>query len=235
MSFLTHLILYEMIRKCIQMIKILIVEDEVPISNLIQLNLNMANYASKAVFDGEEVLRALEKESFDLILLDVMLPNVDGFTLLEKIKPLGIPVIFLTAKSSVLDKVHGLKSGADDYITKPFEGIELIARIENVLRHYHKRTNILNFEDLEIHVDKMLVSKNGQAIELTLKEFELLVFLVQNKNIVLTRETLIEKIWGYDYIGESRTIDNHIQKLRKKLDWKEKIKTVFKLGYRLEE
>jgi two-component system, OmpR family, alkaline phosphatase synthesis response regulator PhoP len=217
------------------MIKILIVEDEVPISNLIQLNLNMANYASEAVFDGEEVLRALEKESFDLILLDVMLPNVDGFTLLEKIKPLGIPVIFLTAKSSVLDKVHGLKAGADDYITKPFEGIELIARIENVLRHYHKKINILNFEDLEIHVDEMLVCKNGQAIELTLKEFELLVFLVQNKNIVLTREKIIEKIWGYDYIGESRTIDNHIQKLRKKLDWKEKIKTVFKLGYRLEE
>jgi two-component system, OmpR family, alkaline phosphatase synthesis response regulator PhoP len=217
------------------MIKILIVEDEILISNLIQLNLNMANYASEAVFNGEEALRALEKESFDLILLDVMLPNMDGFTLLEKMKPLGIPVIFLTAKSSVLDKVHGLKAGADDYITKPFEGIELIARIENVLRHYHRNVNILNFEDLEIHVDEMLVSKNGQAIELTLKEFELLLFLVQNKNMVLTREKLIEKIWGYDYIGESRTIDNHIQKLRKKLDWKDKIKTVFKLGYRLEE
>jgi two-component system alkaline phosphatase synthesis response regulator PhoP len=217
------------------MIKILVVEDDVPISNLIKLNLNMANYESEAAYNGEEALSAIEKGSFELVLLDVMLPEMDGFTLLEKIKPLGIPVIFLTAKSSVTDKVYGLRAGADDYITKPFEGIELIARIENVLRHYNKKTNIINFEDLEIHVEEMLVNIRGEAIELTLKEFELLVCLVQNKNMVLTRDKLIEKIWGYEYIGESRTIDNHIQKLRKKLDWKDKIKTVFKLGYRLEE
>ncbi|MBV7271447.1 response regulator transcription factor [Clostridium sp. PL3] len=217
------------------MINILVVEDDLPISNLIKLNLKMANYRSEVVFDGEDALRVLEESSFDLILLDVMLPKIDGFALFEKIKHLGIPVIFLTARSSVSDKVYGLRSGADDYITKPFEGVELLARIDNVLRHYNKKTNIINFEDLEIHLEEMVVKKGGENIELTLKEFELLIFLVQNKNVVLTRDKLIEKIWGYDYIGESRTIDNHIQKLRKKLDLKDKIKTVFKLGYRLEE
>ncbi|AWI04814.1 response regulator transcription factor [Clostridium drakei] len=216
------------------MIKILVVEDELPISNLIKLNLNMANYECEAAFNGEEALKKIENDSFDLILLDVMLPKIDGFTLLEKIKPLGIPVIFLTAKTSVIDKVYGLRAGADDYITKPFEGIELLARIDNVLRHYDKNTNVINFQDVEINLEEMTAKKAGEAVELTLKEFELLVFLVQNKNVVLTREKITEKIWGYDYVGETRTIDNHIQKLRKKLLWKDKIKTVFKLGYRLE-
>lgn len=218
-----------------KMIKILVVEDDIPISNLIKLNLNVSNYESEIVFNGEEALNIIEKDSFDLILLDVMLPKIDGFTLLERIKPLGIPVIFLTAKSSVTDKVYGLKAGADDYITKPFEGIELLARIENVLRHYNKKTNIIYFKDLEIFLEEMVVKKGLEVIELTLKEFELLLFLVQNKNVVLTRDKLIEKIWSYDYLGETRTIDNHIQKIRKKLGWKDEIKTVFKLGYRLEE
>lgn len=200
------------------MIKILIVEDDLAISNLIKLNLSIANYKSEVAFNGEDALRVIEMDNIDLILLDIMLPKIDGFTLFEKIKPLGIPVIFLTAKSSVTDKVYGLKAGADDYITKPFEGIELLARIENVLRHYDKKSNILRFEDLVIILDEMVVKKNGEIIDFTLKEFELLVFLVQNKNVVLTRDKIIEKIWGYDYIGESRTIDNHIQKLRKKLE-----------------
>ncbi|EGW41583.1 response regulator transcription factor [Desulfosporosinus sp. OT] len=217
------------------MIKILIIEDDVPIANLIQLNLNTAQYESSIVLNGEDAFNVIERESFDLILLDVMLPKVDGFTLFETIKRLGIPVIFLTAKSSVADKVYGLKAGADDYITKPFEGIELLARIENVLRHYNKKSNMIHFKDLEIYLAEMQVKKNGELIELTLKEFELLVFLVQHKNLVLTRDKILEKIWGYDYIGETRTIDNHIQKLRKKLEWKDEIKTVFKLGYRLEE
>ncbi|MDF2636132.1 MAG: two-component response regulator [Pelosinus sp.] len=135
------------------MIKILLIEEDVAISNLIRLNFKMENYKSEVIFDGDEALNAIEKDSFDLILLDVMLPKIDGFTLLEKIKPLGIPVIFLTAKSLVTDKVYGLKAGADDYITKPFEGIELLARIENVLSHYNKKTNIINFKDVEIHLD----------------------------------------------------------------------------------
>ncbi|MGG7177576.1 response regulator transcription factor [Clostridium paraputrificum] len=216
------------------MIKVLVVEDDLPISNLIKLNLNMSGYECVRAFNGEEALNKIDDTVIDIILLDVMLPKIDGFTLFEKIKSLGIPVIFLTAKTSVADKVHGLKIGADDYITKPFEGLELLARIENVLRHYDKKVNIINIGDLEIHLDEMIVKKRGEAIELTLKEFELLAFLVKNRNVVLTREKLIEMIWGYDYLGETRTIDNHIQKLRKKLDLKDKIKTVFKLGYRLE-
>ncbi|MDS0524201.1 response regulator transcription factor [Clostridium sp. SHJSY1] len=217
------------------MIKVLVVEDDLPISNLIKLNLNMAGYECVVVFDGEEALNKLNKAEFDIIILDVMLPKIDGFTLFEKIKPLAIPVIFLTAKTSVIDKVHGLKLGADDYMTKPFEGLELLARIENTLRHYKKNINVINIEDLEIHLEEMIVKKSGEVIELTPKEFELLAFLVKNKNVVLTREKIIEMIWGYDYLGETRTIDNHIQKLRKKLGLKDKIKTVFKLGYRLVE
>jgi two-component system alkaline phosphatase synthesis response regulator PhoP len=164
-----------------------------------------------------------------------MLPKIDGFKLLEKIKPKGIPVIFLTAKTSVTDKVYGLRAGADDYITKPFEGIELLARIDNVLRHYHKKEDVLIFGDIEIQLEEMTVKKADKIIELTVKEFELAVFLIKNKNIVLTRERIVQTIWGYDYIGDSRTIDNYVQRLRKKLDWKDKVKTVFKLGYRLEE
>lgn len=217
------------------MINILIVEDELPISNLIKLNLNMGKYASKQAYNGEEALNLIEKENFDLILLDIMLPKIDGFTLLQKIKPKGIPIIFLTAKSYVTDKVYGLRAGADDYITKPFEGIELLARIDNVLRHYHKKADYIVFEDIEIHLEEMKVKKAGKIIELTVKEFELAVYFIKNKNIVLTRERLVQEVWGYDFVGDSRTIDNYIQKLRKKLGWKDKIKTIFRLGYRLDE
>lgn len=217
------------------MINILIVEDDKPISNLIKLNLNMANYKCEQCYDGKEALSVIIEKNFDLIILDVMLPEIDGFTLYKKIKPKGIPVIFLTARTSVGDKVAGLKMGADDYITKPFEGIELIARIENVLRHYKKDVHILNFKNIEIDLQQMIVKQNGTIVDLTLKEYELLAFLVKSKNKVLTREVLVEKVWGYDYAGETRTIDNHIQKLRKKLDLKDNIKTVFGLGYRLED
>lgn len=217
------------------MVRVLIVEDEEPISNLIKLNLNIANYECKQCYDGQEALNILEMEKFDLLLLDVMLPKFDGFTLYKKVKPLGIPTIFLTAKTSTADKVSGLRMGADDYITKPFEGIELIARIENVLRHYTKNARTIECNGLEINLEERIVKEDGILIELTLKEFELLTFLVQNKNKVMTREMLLEKVWGYDYVGESRTVDNHIQKLRKKLAMRDNIKTVFGLGYRMEE
>lgn len=217
------------------MIKILVVEDDAAISNLIKLNLNMANYECSISYDGEDAIKQIEKEDFDLILLDIMLPKIDGFTLFTKIKPKGIPVIFLTAKSSVTDKVYGLRMGADDYITKPFEGIELLARIDNVLRHYNKKNDMVRFKDLEINLKERTVKKAGKTVELTLKEFELISFIVKNKGVALTRERLIEEVWGYDYAGDTRTIDNHIQKLRKKLSLQDNIKTVFKLGYKLED
>ncbi|WP_027626577.1 response regulator transcription factor [Clostridium lundense] len=215
--------------------KVLIVEDDSTISDLIKLNLNMVNYETKQAYNGIQALEIIEKEEFDLILLDIMLPKLDGFSVIEKIKYKDIPIIFLTAKSSIADKVKGLKMGADDYVVKPFESIELLARVEAVLRRYGKKNDILRFEDLEICLKEMIVKKQGNIIDLTLKEFELLSLLIQNKGIALSREKILEKVWGYDYLGETRTVDMHIQRLRKKLDLDEKIKTVYKFGYRLED
>lgn len=216
-------------------INILIVEDDQAISDLIKINLNMAGYESKQIFDGIEALNLLKEESFDLILMDVMLPGMDGFELMKRIKDLNIPVIFLTAKNGLVDKVTGLKSGAEDYIVKPFEAVELLARIEIVLRRYSKNSNCIEFKNLKIYEEERIIQKENETIDLTLKEFELMLILVKNKNIALSREYLLEKIWGYEYMGETRTIDTHIQKIRKKLDITDSIKTVYKIGYRLEE
>ncbi|WP_252222010.1 MULTISPECIES: response regulator transcription factor [unclassified Clostridium] len=216
-------------------INVLIIEDDEAISNLIKINLSMVGYKSKQLFDGLEAFNLLKEESFDLILMDIMLPGMDGFELMKKIKDLNIPVIFLTAKNGLADKVTGLKSGAEDYIVKPFETVELLARIEIVLRRYSKNSNCIEFGDLKIYEEERIIKKDDETIDLTLKEFELMVLLVKNKNMALSREYLLEKIWGYEYMGETRTIDNHIQKLRKKLDIADNIKTVYKIGYRLEE
>ncbi|OSA98281.1 UNVERIFIED_ORG: DNA-binding response regulator [Clostridium botulinum] len=216
-------------------INVLIIEDDEAISNLIKINLSMVGYQSKQLFDGLEAFNLLKEEPFDLILMDIMLPGMGGFELMKKIKDLNIPVIFLTAKNGLADKVTGLKSGAEDYIVKPFETVELLARIEIVLRRYSKNSNCIEFENLKIYEEERLIKRDDETIDLTLKEFELMVLLVKNKNMALSREYLLEKIWGYEYMGETRTIDNHIQKLRKKLDIADNIKTVYKIGYRLEE
>jgi DNA-binding response OmpR family regulator len=194
----------------------------------------MVGYETRQAYDGTQALEIIGKEEFDLILLDVMLPKIDGFSLIGKIKHKDIPVIFLTAKASIADKVQGLKMGADDYIVKPFESIELLARVEAVLRRYGKKKDILSFKDLEIYLEQMIVKKQGNIIDLTLKEFELLNLFIRNKGIALSREKILETVWGYDYLGETRTVDMHIQKLRKKLELEEEIKTVYKVGYRLE-
>lgn len=216
------------------MIKILTVEDDKPISDLIKLNLTAAGYDCTCAYDGMSAADMLEENSFDLILLDIMLPKVDGYELLEYIKPLKIPVIFLTAKSDINDRVKGLTLGAEDYIIKPFEIVELLARINVVLRRYNKNSSSLTFEDLTIDTDNKTVTKNGQNIELTPKEFELLVMLVRNINITLFREKIYESIWESDYLGDTRTLDLHIQRLRKKTGLDKKLKTIYKVGYRLE-
>ncbi len=216
------------------MIQILVVEDEKPISNLIAVNLRKAGYACDCVFDGMAAADALDRNTYDLILLDVMLPKVDGYELMSYIAPLEIPVIFLTAKASVTDRVKGLKLGADDYLTKPFEIIELLARVETVLRRYHKTENILTVDNLVIDTASRTVKKEGVSINLTKKEFELLLLFVRNKNIALYRETIYERIWGGEYMGDSRTVDLHVQRMRKKIGWEDKIVTVYKVGYRLE-
>lgn len=164
-----------------------------------------------------------------------MLPKIDGYELMEYIKDtLQTPVIFITAKSQTKDKIKGLRGGADDYITKPFEMDELIARVEAVLRRYNKLNGDISIGDVVINAVSRTVKKSGKKIELTPKEFDLLMLLVRNRNIALYRETMFEKVWGEEFEFETRTLDLHIQRLRKKLDWKDRIKTVYKIGYMLE-
>ena len=215
--------------------KILVVEDEAPIRDLISINLQLVGYEVFIAEDGIMAEEFLEKQRVDLILLDVMIPGIDGFSLIEKIKKHNTPVIFVTAKESVLDRVKGLRLGADDYIIKPFETMELLARIEVVLRRYNKNDNHIKFKNIEVDTKQRIVKLNNKEIYLTIKEYELLILLLKNKNIALSREQILEKVWGFEYGGETRTVDIHIQRIREKLDLKNNIKTVFKVGYRLEE
>ena len=216
------------------MTKILIVEDEEAISNLIRMSLCKTGYICEQAFDGETAADLIAENSYDLILLDIMLPGIDGYELLDYIKTTQMPVIFITAMGTLDDKVKGLRAGADDYITKPFEMIELLARVETVLRRYHKTEDEIQVLDAMINIPSRTVMQNGQQVELTMKEFDLLLFLVRNKNIALYRETIYENVWENDYMGDSRTVDLHIQRLRKKMNWGKFIKAVYKVGYRLE-
>lgn len=216
------------------MIKILIVEDEKPISNLIRLSLSKAGYACVCAYDGIAAADILEKEFFDLVLLDVMLPGADGFELMEYIKPLEIPVIFLTAKNAVTDRVKGLKMGAEDYIVKPFEIIELLARVEVVLRRYNKLNDIIQICGLTIDTKSMVVRRGDTEIQLTNKEYELLLLFAQNPGIALYRETIYERVWGGEYLSGSRTVDLHVQRMRKKVGWEDNLVAIHKVGYRLE-
>lgn len=217
------------------MIRILIVEDEHAISDLIKLNLTKAGYNCQCAYDGMAAADILEEESFDLIILDVMLPKLSGFELMEYIRPLKIPVIFLTAKAALEDRMTGLTSGADDYMVKPFEIVELLARVNIVLRRYHKTDQQLVLGNIIVDVENQSVTRDGQEVELTPKELELLILLLRNRNITLFREKIYEEIWGTEYSVESRTLDLHIQRLRKKLELGNALKTVFKVGYRLED
>lgn len=216
--------------------QILIVEDEQAIRELIKITLEAQGYRCETAEDGEIAADLIEQENYDLILLDIMLPKVDGYELLEYIRQTKyeVPVIFLTAKSQTKDKIKGLKEGADDYITKPFEIEELTARVEAVLRRYHKTSDKIEIGNIAIDVVARSVKKEKQEIDLTPKEFDLLLLLVQNKNMALYREVIFEKVWGEEMEFETRTLDLHIQRLRKKLDWKDKIKTVYRIGYKLE-
>jgi len=173
-----------------------------------------------------------ELGTFDLIIMDVMLPHIDGFTLMQYVK--GIPVIFLTAKSQLEDKITGLTSGAWDYLTKPFEMLELIARINLVLQKTQKESKGIWLNDVYVNLEARTVSRGEEEIELAKQEFDLLEILIRNRNIALSREKLLDLAWGYDYMGDTRTVDVHITKLRKKLNLEQYIKTVYKTGYRLE-
>ena len=215
------------------MSKILIVEDEIPIASFMQTGLAAAGYDCTCVHDGMTAADRIEQEPFDLILLDIMLPGADGFELMDMIRPMNIPVIFITARSAVSDRVTGLRLGADDYLVKPFELIELVARIEAVLRRHHKGTNILSLGGVSVHLDSRRVLLDGQSIDLTNREYELLVFFLKNRDMALFRDTIYERVWQGEYSGDTRTIDLHVLRLRRKLHWEERLVTVNRIGYRL--
>lgn len=215
------------------MIKILVVEDEKAISDLIVFNLKRNGYQCTALYDGKSAADLLEDNTFDLILLDIMLPEINGYELMEYIRPMGIPVIFITAKASLDDRIKGLTSGAEDYLVKPFEIAELLARIHIVLRRYNKTENQLTFKDIEVDVENRLLTKAGNEVKLTPKEFDLFVLLLRNINMTLFKDRIFESIWETEWQPESRTVDLHIQRLRKKLGLKDELRTIYNIGYRL--
>ena len=216
------------------MIRILIVEDEKPIANLIDLNLSGCGYQCTCVYDGISAADILEENTFDLVLLDVMLPGANGDELMEQIRPTETPVIFITARGSVSDRVQGLRAGADDYLVKPFEIVELIARVESVLRRTGKVDERYEIGDVVVEPRSMLVTRDGVPVMLTYKEYELLLLFVRNRNIALFRDTIYERVWETEYTGDSRTVDLHVQRLRKKLGWEKRLVAIYKVGYRLE-
>lgn len=215
------------------MIEILIAEDDEMIANLIRVNLVKSGYSCKCAYTGREAANLMGTTNFDLCLFDIMLPEIDGYELLEYAKTMNFPVIFITAMGSTDNKVKGLRAGADDYITKPFEIVELLARVESVLRRYKKTDEIITEENVTINMASRKVYQNGIEVNLTMKEFNLLLLLIRNKNVALYREIIYENVWESDYMGDSRTVDLHIQRLRKKLKWNDKIESVYKVGYRL--
>ena len=216
------------------MIEILITEDEKPISDLLRLSLTKAGYNCTCAEDGVAAADILEEKTFDLILLDVMLPGIDGFELMDYIRVLGTPVIFLTAKNSVSDRVRGLRMGAEDYIVKPFEILELLARVENVLRRHGNLETTIDIGGISINTLYMVVSRDGREIPLTRKEYDILLLFARNPGIVLYKSTIYERVWGGEYPDKTRTVELHIQRMKKKLGWNDNLHSVHGIGYRLE-
>ena len=219
--------------------RILIVEDEVPIAQLIEMSLARAGYQCEAVNDGCAAADKIEQNDYDLVLLDLMLPGMDGYQVCTEVRKTSrVPIIMLTAKGETFDKVLGLELGADDYIVKPFEPKELVARVKAVLRRYEPKQeedkNILKFGELEINLSNYSVLYHGKSLDFPPKEFELLSFLAQHPNRVFTREQLLDRIWGYEYVGDTRTVDVHVKRIREKLNSEDEwgIRTVWSVGYK---
>lgn len=213
--------------------RILIIEDDAAIAHLMESTLRREQYNTIWAADGVQGADLFETGHFDLILLDLMLPGIRGFELLEYFVPSKVPVIIISAMGQVENRIKGLKMGADDFLVKPFQIGELLARVESVLRRTGKKETTFSCEEVTVDCDSRVVLKNGQEVELTAKEFDLLTVLIRNRNVALSRCFLYESVWQEEYTGETRTLDNHIQRLRKKLGWNDKIQTVFRIGYRL--
>lgn len=216
-------------KKCI-----LIVEDDPSISRLIQSNLLVAGYEPVCAMDGQQALEALSGRHFDLALCDIMLPEVDGFELLPYMQERNIPVIYVSAMADVQSRIHGLRLGAEDYLVKPFDILELLVRMEKVLARSTSAENRLTYQDITVELDSRSVHKGEELISLKPMEYELLCTFMRHPGMVLTREKLLRQVWGDEYIGETRTVDVHVAALRRKLGLNEQLTTVFKLGYRLE-
>ena len=215
------------------MFHILVVEDDASISNLIRTTLQGEGYLCTCALDGKRGADLIDGGHWDLILLDLMLPEISGYDLLEYIRPTETPVIIISAMGQVQDRIRGLKMGADDYLVKPFQIGELVARVESVLRRTGRAARVLTCGDVKLDLESRTVEKAGAPVVLTVKEFDLLATLIRNRNVALTRCYLYETVWDEEYLGETRTLDSHIQRLRKKLGWSEQIQTVFRIGYRL--
>lgn len=214
---------------------ILIIEDDISIARLIKTYVSFAGYEAAIAPDGELALVMLGEEKYNLVILDLMLPHVDGEVVLETIKKLRLPVIVVSAKSSLVDRVRLLRAGADDYITKPFESADLIARIEAVLRRTERSFGVLEFGDIAMDIDRHVVLKGGREVDITPKEFDLLQYFLENRNKVVKREELSAHVWGQEYLESSRTVEIHVQRLRKKMGLNEELRTVTKVGYILED
>ena len=213
---------------------ILIVDDEVAIAQLIAMTLARMGYTCQMAFDGLKAAELLEQNEYDLVLLDIMLPGADGYELIDFIRPTGIPVIFISAKTTVADRVKGLKLGAEDYIVKPFDVAELLARVETVLRRFHKTEETLSLAGVRVDPRARKVWRGEEEVSLTPKEYDLLLLFLHNPNASLYRDTIYERVWGGELAYGSKTVDLHVQRLRKKVGWEKALQAVNKIGYRLE-
>ena len=217
------------------MAHILIVEDEENIARMIDATLTLGGHTGSWCPDGAQAVESIESGRFDLVLLDVLLPGLDGFSVMERLNAQAVPVIFLSAMQQVEDKVRGLRLGGGDYIAQPFEPLELLARIEVVLRRRGRGQALLTYGPIRQDLDSHTVTLRGEAVPLSPKEFELLRVFLQNQNLALGREKLLAMVWGYEFAGESRTVDIHVQRLRQKLELADRLVTLPRIGYRLEK
>lgn len=216
--------------------RILIVEDDKGISDAVALNMQFVGYEYAVFNDGKKAADSLaDDHAFDLALLDIMLPGIDGFELFSYMEKYNIPVIYMTAKTDSASEIKGLMDGAEDYIVKPFDMLTLMVRIEKVLRRTGRLNTVYRVRDIEVNSETRIVMKSGAPVELQPMEFDVLLLLLKNKNLTVSREQLLSEVWGYDYIGESRAVDVKISAIRRKLDLGDAIKSIPKLGYRLEE
>lgn len=214
--------------------RVLLAEDDPAISKLIATNLSVAGYDTTCVMDGRQALQAIQAQRYDIALCDIMMPEMDGFELLPYMHDKQIPVIYISAKADVQSRVQGLRLGAEDYLVKPFDILELLVRMEKVLSRRQTAPQSLSFADVTLDEESHTASQNGKLVSLKPMEYELLCTFIKHPGMVLTRENLLRQVWGDLYIGETRTVDVHVAALRKKLNWNDRIITVYKLGYRLE-